>query len=126
MIGLKILVIDDDPDIADLVSLAIELSWPDTSVSIAESGESGLTKLDAENPDLIILDIGLPGIDGFEVLAAIRSVSKVPVIMLTAREDQASVTRALNLSADDCITRPFSTSPLLARAQALARNFQPG
>ena len=121
---MKILVIDDDPDIADMVSLAIELRWPDARISIAESGESGLAKLDAGNPDLIILDIGLPGIDGYEVITAIRSVSAVPVIMLTAREDQGSVTRALDLGADDSMTKPFSTSILLAGVQALIREYQ--
>jgi DNA-binding response OmpR family regulator len=118
---LKILVIDDDPGITEVVSIAFELRWPDAKVMVAESGENGLLMLESENPQLIILDIGLPGIDGFDVLRATRSISNVPVIMLTARDDQTNIARALEMGADDYLTKPFSHLILLARAQALIR-----
>ena len=119
--NLKILIIDDDPGIREVVSLAFELRWPDANVLAAESGESGLMMLEIENPQLMILDIGLPGIDGYAVLSATRSASDLPIIMLTARGDDSSATRALNMGADDYITKPFSHLILLARAQAVLR-----
>lgn len=118
---MKILIIDDDPSVREVVSLAFELRWPDANVLAAESGEIGLMMLEIENPQLMILDIGLPGIDGYEVLRATRSVSDLPIIMLTVRGDDSSATRALNMGADDYITKPFSHLILLARAQAVLR-----
>ena len=118
---MKILVIEDDPEVAEVVSLAFELRWPNANVLIAETGEIGLLLLEREDPQLIILDIGLPGINGFDVLKATRSISNVSVIMLTARENDTDVARALDLGADDYITKPFSHLVLLARAQAVLR-----
>ena len=118
---MKILIIDDDPGIRDVVSLAFELRWPDANVLGAESGEIGLMILEIENPQLMILDIGLPGIDGYAVLNATRAISDLPIIMLTARGEEASATRALDMGADDYITKPFSHLVLLARAQAVLR-----
>ena len=109
-----------------MVSLAIELRWPDAIIPTAESGESGLDKLMDEEPDGVILDIGLPGIDGFEVLETIRTGSDIPVIMLTAREDQESIARAFDLGANDYISKPFSTSILLARIEAAIRQHTQG
>lgn len=120
------LIIDDDPGVVDVVSLAIELRWPDAIIPTAESGESGLDKLMDEEPDGVILDIGLPGIDGFEVLETIRTGSDIPVIMLTAREDQESIARAFDLGANDYISKPFSTSILLARIEAAIRQHTQG
>jgi len=118
---MKILLIDDDPGIAETVSLAFELRWPDAKVLAAESGEMGLAVLDSQEFQLIILDIGLPGIDGFGVLGAIRSLSDVPVIMLTVRGAEADVVKALNMGADDYVVKPFSYLVLLARAQSVLR-----
>ena len=120
---MKILVIDDDPQIAEVVTIAFELQWADAKVVVADSGESGLSVLERENPHLVILDIGLPGIDGFEVLKVIRSKSMVPVIMLTVRSDEEDVARALDLGADDYLTKPFSHLVLLARAQSVLRRY---
>ena len=119
--SLKILIVDDDPGIREVVSLAFELRWPDAKVFVAERGESGLMILESENPQLMILDIGLPDIDGYEVLCAARSLSNLPIIMLTARGEEANVTRALDMGADDYLTKPFSHLILLARAQAVLR-----
>ena len=118
---MNILVIEDNPGVSEVVSLAFKLHWPNAKVPIAETGESGLLMLETESPNLIILDIGLPDIDGFDVLKATRGISDVPVIMLTARGDQTDITTALDLGADDYITKPFSHLVLLARAQAVVR-----
>lgn len=122
---MKILIIDDSPGVREVVSLAFELHWPDANVLAAESGESGLMILETENPQLMILDIKLPGIDGYDVLRATRSVSDVPIIMLTAKDEETSATRALDMGADDYVTKPFSHLVLLARAQAVLRRSLP-
>ena len=118
---MKVLVIDDDQGIQDVISIAFELNWPDASLSIAYDGESGLLMLESENPHLVILDIGLPGIDGFDVLKATRSVSSVPIIMLTVRDNQSDIAKALDMGADDYVTKPFSPLLLLTRAQTVLR-----
>ena len=118
---MKVLVIDDDQGIQDVISIAFELNWPDASLSFAYDGESGLLMLESENPQLVILDIGLPGIDGFDVLKATRSVSSVPIIMLTVRDDQSDIAKALDMGADDYVTKPFSPLLLMTRAQTVLR-----
>lgn len=118
---MNILLIDDDPDIVDVVTLSFEMRWPNARVSVSSSGESGLSRLKNENPQMIILDVGLPDMDGFEVLRAIRAVSDVPVIMLTVRGSDEDVAGALDLGADDYVTKPFSPLVLLSRVQAVLR-----
>ena len=118
---MKILIIDDSPSVREVVSLAFELHWPDANVLAAESGETGLMILETENPQLMILDIKLPGIDGYDVLKATRLVSDVPIIMLTAIDEEIGATRALDMGAEDYLTKPFSHLVLLARAQAVLR-----
>ena len=104
-----------------MVSHGIESRWPNATVLVASSGELGLDVIEKENPHLTILDIGLPGIDGFEVLSAIRSVSDMPVIMLMARGDRTDVVKALDMGADDCMIKPLNQDLLLAKAQYLLR-----
>ena len=123
---MNVLLIDDDQDIADVVTLSFEMRWPDARVSVSSSGESGLSRLENENPQVIILDVGLPGMDGFEVLKAIRAISDVPVIMLTVRGSDEDVAGALDMGADDFVIKPFSPLVLLSRVQAvLRRSLQP-
>lgn len=123
---MNVLLIDDDPDIAEVVSLSFEMRWPNSRVSVSTSGESGLSRLESENPQVVILDVGLPGMDGLEVLSAIRAVSDVPVIMLTVRGGNDNVAGALDMGADDYVIKPFSSLVLLSRVQAvLRRSFQP-
>ncbi|GBD11611.1 Transcriptional regulatory protein KdpE [bacterium HR23] len=118
---MKVLVIDDSPEIAEVVSLCFELRWPDTVVLSAPDGPTGLRLLREESPDLVILDVGLPAMDGFQVLRQIRSTSDVPVIMLTVRDADTDIARALEAGADDYITKPFSHIELMARVQAVLR-----
>ena len=118
---MRILIIDDDPDLRDVVSLFFEMKWPEATVSLAPDGRSGLQIQEDEDPDLVILDLGLPDIDGLEVCTAIRDRSNVPIIMLTARDSDRDIVTGLNAGADDYITKPFSQSQFLARVQAVAR-----
>ena len=121
---MKVLVIDDSPEIIEVVSLCFQLRWNGTEVIPASDGAKGLELLEAENPDLVILDIGLPDTDGFQVLREIRRFSQVPVIMLTVRGEDTDVARGLELGADDYITKPFSHVELMARVQAVLRRVQ--
>jgi len=121
---MKVVVIDDSPDVAEVVSLCFQLRWSGATVVSASEGAKGLELIETENPDVAILDIGLPDMDGIQVLRQIRSFSQVPVIMLTVRGEDADIARCLELGADDYIVKPFSHIELLARVQAVLRRVQ--
>jgi DNA-binding response OmpR family regulator len=116
---MKILVADDDPDLLDLVAYA--LGQTGYLVVKAPDGTAALAAFEAEAPDMVLLDINMPGMTGFDVCSAIRSRSTVPVMMLTARGEEQDLVRALDLGADDYLTKPFSPRTLLARVKALLR-----
>jgi len=121
---MKVLVIEDDPGIIEVVSLCFQLRWSGTSVVSADSGNKGVELVETESPDVVILDIGLPDMDGYQVLREIRRFSDVPVLMLTVRGEDTDVARGLELGADDYITKPFSHIELIARVQAVLRRVQ--
>jgi DNA-binding response OmpR family regulator len=116
---MKILVADDDPDLLDLVAYA--LGQAGFLVVKARDGLEAIARFDAEAPDLVILDINMPGATGFEVCASLRTRGSTPIIMLTARGEEQDLVRALELGADDYLTKPFSPRTLLARIKALLR-----
>ena len=116
---MKILVADDDLDLLGLV--AYSLSQSGYLVVKASDGPGALATFEAESPDLAILDINMPGTSGFEVCTAIRARGDVPVMMLTARGEEQDLVKALDLGADDYLTKPFSPKTLLARVKALLR-----
>ena len=118
---MKVVVIDDSPEIIEVVTLCFQLRWGNTAVLPANNGTKGLELVEKENPDLVILDIGLPDMDGFEVLREIRRFSAVPVIMLTVKSEDTDIAKGLELGADDYVTKPFSHIELLARVQAVMR-----
>ena len=121
---MKVLVIEDDPGIVEVVSLCFQLRWSGTSLISATTGAKGLELVETESPDVVILDIGLPDMDGYQILREIRRFSDVPVIMLTVRSEDTHVARGLELGADDYITKPFSHIELIARVQAVLRRAQ--
>ncbi len=121
---MKVLVIEDDPGIIEVVSLCFQLRWSGTTVVSASTGAKGVELAETESPDVLILDIGLPDMDGYQVLREIRLFSDVPVIMLTVRGEDTSVAKGLELGADDYITKPFSHIELIARVQAVLRRSQ--
>lgn len=121
---MKVVVIDDSPDIVEVVSLCFQLRWSDARIVSAANGEKGLELVEAESPDIVILDIGLPDMDGFQVLREIRRFSHVPVIMLTVRSEDTDKAKGLELGADDYITKPFSHIEFVARVQAVLRRVQ--
>ena len=118
---MRILVIDDEPDVIESVRLGFTLQWREIDVIGAVNGEAGLDSIEHERPDIVLLDIGLPGIDGFEVLRQIRAFSDVPVVMLTAHDDSMDKVKGLELGADDYVTKPFNHLELMARVKAVLR-----
>ena len=119
MKGKRVLVVDDDPRILNLVSLNFEARGYE--VLTFSSGSLALRELDGFCPEIVILDIWLPGVDGIELLRRIRCTSQVPIMMLSGREEVVVKMEALNLGADDYLTKPFSVDELLARVQAILR-----
>jgi len=120
----KILVIDDEPSIVKLVSAYLKPEGYD--VYTATDGPSGLKAARAYKPDLIILDVMLPGLDGLELLARLRRESDVYVILLTARTEETDKIVGLSVGADDYVTKPFSPRELTARVKAAVRRIQKG
>ena len=114
-----ILVIEDDPDIGHLVCLRLDRAGYTTKH--ATDGQLGLRLLHEHHPDLVLLDIGLPGIDGWQVLERIRDISEVPVIIVSARGLETEKVRGLQSGADDYITKPFGHQELVARVGAILR-----
>jgi len=118
---MKVLVIDDDARICDALEVGVQLQWQDAQVITAADGEAGLDRFFDEEPDVVLLDVNMPRLSGYEVLKAIRQVSDVPVIMLTARGDDVDQVRGLELGADDYVPKPFSHLALMARIKAALR-----
>lgn len=118
---MRVLVIDDEADIAEIVRLTFGLRWPEAEVVTASTGEMGVELVERDAPDLVLLDIGLPDIDGFELCERIRHFSDVPIVILFARHEKVDKVRGLELGADDYVTKPFSHIELLARVRAVMR-----
>jgi two-component system KDP operon response regulator KdpE len=121
---MKVLVVDEEPDVIKLVTMSFRMQQPDWEVRGAPDGPQALETIGRWGPDVILLDIGLPEMSGFEVLKEIRLFSDVPVIMLTVRDDELSKVRGLELGADDYVTKPFSHLELMARVRAVLRRAQ--
>jgi two-component system KDP operon response regulator KdpE len=118
----KLLLIDDSPDMQKLVGMFLEREG--YTVIRASNGKDGLRQLAKGQPDLILLDIMMPEVNGWETCRRIREVSNVPIIMLTAKAQELDIVRGLELGADDYITKPFDLSELRARIQSLLRRMQ--
>ncbi|HEU0021551.1 MAG TPA: response regulator transcription factor [Dehalococcoidia bacterium] len=118
---MKLLIIEDDPIISETVTICFNLRWPEAEVIATDSGEEGVKLAETESPDVVILDVGLPGMDGYETLRRLRDISDIPAIMLTARDTEVAKVKGLEWGADDYITKPFSHIELLARVRAVLR-----
>lgn len=119
----RVLVIDDEANIADVLRMGLELEG--FAVDVAVTGEEGLKLHEALRPELIVLDLMLPDVDGFEVCSRIRSLGDALILMLTARDAMTDRVRGLDLGADDYLVKPFQFPELLARIRALLRR-RPG
>ena len=118
---IRILVVDDEPDVVESVQLGFDLQWREVEVTGAGTGEEALAIVERWLPDIVLLDVGLPDMDGFAVLRDLRTFSDVPVVMLTARDDALDKVRGLELGADDYVTKPFNHLELMARVRAVLR-----
>ena len=121
---MKVLVVDDESEITEVVNLCFGLRWPDADVEAAGDAEAGLKLIEQDPPDLVLLDINLPGMDGFEACQEIRRICDVPIVMVSARDNEVDKVRGLEMGADDYITKPFSHLELLARVRAVLRRYQ--
>ncbi len=119
----KILIVDDDNNIAELISLYLTKECYDTK--IVNDGEEALAAFETYNPNMILLDLMLPGIDGYQVCREVRAKSNVPIIMLSAKGEIFDKVLGLELGADDYIMKPFDSKELVARVKAVLRRFQP-
>ncbi len=119
----KILIVDDDTNIAELISLYLTKEFYE--VQIVEDGEQALQVFDTFQPNLILLDLMLPGMDGYQVCREIRSRSNTPIIMLSAKGEVFDKVLGLELGADDYMIKPFDSKELVARVKAVLRRFQP-
>lgn len=119
----KILIVDDDNNIAELISLYMTKECYETM--IVNDGESALEAVDSFQPNLILLDIMLPGIDGYQVCREVRSKHSIPIIMLSAKGEVFDKVLGLELGADDYIEKPFDSKELVARAKAVLRRYKP-
>ena len=116
---MKVLLVDDDPDLLAVTAFALQQAG--FLVVKAADGEAALTAFEREHPDLAVLDINMPRMNGFELASRLRQRSRIPLIMLTVRSEEDDVLRALGLGADDYLTKPFSPKILIARIRALLR-----
>ncbi len=123
MAGERVLAVDDEPRYLEIIRFNLETAG--FRVACAGSGEEALELVEADEPDLIVLDLMLPGIDGYEVCRRVRERSSCPIIMLTARGAEEDKVRGLRLGADDYVTKPFSAQELLARVEAVLRRARP-
>ncbi|MCI1674859.1 MAG: MtrAB system response regulator MtrA [Ancrocorticia sp.] len=121
--SIRILVVDDDPGISEMVAILLESEGYD--VTVCANGLNVLPLFRAERPDLVLLDVMLPGLDGVSVCAQLREESDVPIIMMSARTDSVDVIGGLEAGADDYVTKPFENSVLLARVKARLRRQEP-
>jgi two-component system KDP operon response regulator KdpE len=121
----KILVIEDDAEIVEFVSLAFEAGWPGCEVVPTHHGREAAELVEKEKPDVVLLDIGLPDISGFEVLKNIRLFSSVPVIIVTVNSRESDIVKGLGLGADEYVVKPFGQMEILARVGAVLRSHKP-
>ena len=119
---MKVLIVEDDPEIVESISLTFQIHLPEAQLVSTHMGKKGIELAESEAPDIILLNLGLPDMSGFEVLKEIRLFSSVPVIILTARAEEADVAKGLEWGADDYIVKPCGQLELLARTKARVRD----
>ena len=122
MVNMNFLLVEDDAEIIEFISLALDLGWPDAEITAVNRGNEAKDIISNKSPDMVLLDLGLPDISGFDVLKEIRQFSNIPVIIITVADSEESIVKGLNLGADEYIVKPFGQLELLARIKAVLRN----
>ena len=120
---MKVLVVDDEPAICDVITVSFGMRWPDVEVVCARTGRAGVVAARTSAPDLIILDLGLPDLDGFSLCLELAQLALAPIVILSVKNDEMDKVKGLELGADDYITKPFSHLELQARLQAILRRY---
>ena len=118
---MKALIIEDEADVVEAISLCLQMRWPEVTLSVAADGSKGVEILKSTPLDIVILDINLPDISGFEVLKQVRSFSNVPIIIVTVRGGEDDQIKGLEMGADDYIVKPFRPRDLIARVNSMLR-----
>ena len=118
---MKILIVEDAHEIVEVLSVGLEAQWPDVEIISTPLGGMAVDLVRQETPDIVILDLGLTDISGYEVLKQVREFSNVPIMILSVRGDEADIFKGLEWGADDYMTKPFKQAELLARLRALLR-----
>jgi two-component system response regulator VicR len=121
MVTLTVLIIEDDAEVAQVISLSLQLQWPEAKTSFAAHGTKGLRMIESEPFDVVILDLDLPDIDGLKVLEQLRSFSNVPAIIVSVTGDEEDQVRGLEMGADDYILKPFKPRDIIARVSSVLR-----
>ncbi len=121
---MKILIIEDDINIADFIKFAFMTSSQKNNLLFAYNGNKGMELFTTEHPDIVIIDLMLPDIDGFEIITRIRSISRIPIIVITAIEEESTLVKAFGLGTDEYIVKPFGQMEIIARITALQRRIQ--
>jgi two-component system KDP operon response regulator KdpE len=118
---MKVLVVDDFPDVVEIIALCFRMRWPDATVISTGSGREAVGLVESGAPDIVILDLTLPDMQGVRVLKEIRKFSDLPVIVVSGDQEETTKITALEMGADDYMTKPFSPTELMARAKAVLR-----
>jgi two-component system, OmpR family, response regulator VicR len=118
---MKLLIIEDDQQIVEAITLAFQIRWPEAKLVSTQKGEKGIELVETEKPDILILDLGLPDINGYDALKRIRMFSDIPILILTARTEESDIVKGLEWGADDYMIKPFRQLELLSRIKALTR-----
>jgi len=113
------LIIEDEAKIIKAIGFAFQVGWPETKIISAEWGQEGIDLVEKESPDLVILDLGLPDMDGLDVIKQIRFFSKVPILVLSVNSDETIIVQALELGANEYVVKPFRQMELIARVKSL-------
>ena len=122
---MKILIVDDEPDICEIITIAFNLRWPELEISTAGTGAKAMALVESESPDAIVLDIVLPDADGFDLCTRLKAKTNAPILILSVKSTEKDKVRGLTLGADDYITKPFNHYELLARLKAVIRRNRP-
>jgi two-component system KDP operon response regulator KdpE len=122
---MKLLIIDNDLAAVELVELTVGMAWPEATVLSASNADEGIFAVDSKEPNLVLLEVDLPDMDGFTACKEIRRFSDVPIIMLTGRGKEADIVRGLDVGADDYIVKPFSPIVFIAKLKAVLRRCEP-
>jgi len=122
---MKLLIIEDDQDIVDFITTIFHVGWPEACVLSTHLGKDGVAIVEEAKPDIVLLDLGLPDISGFEVLKHVRLFSAIPIIVVSVRGEEQDIVKGLDLGADEYITKPFRQMELLARVRSILRRHEP-